>query len=181
MLFRSNYDAAKRPLVELLVEQDQAKVKWHPAEVFGQYLLDSAMLLRNRPLNGQPGFEQIVPFRFSDQIILVDRGWLPTGSKQDSPDVNPLPDDQTQTIVVRLLPSENDSSRRAPVGQLADLNLPKIAKATGLKINTDWYGRLVSAAELPKPLPKPKEDEGNHLSYAIQWLLFGLMALAFLI
>ena len=25
-------------------------------------------------------------------------------------------------------------------------------------------------------MPKPSLDEGNHLSYALQWVLFGLMA-----
>ena len=30
-------------------------------------------------------------------------------------------------------------------------------------------------AEMPVPLLKPSTDEGNHLSYALQWLLFGIL------
>jgi cytochrome oxidase assembly protein ShyY1 len=33
----------------------------------------------------------------------------------------------------------------------------------------------------PAQMAKPKLDEGNHLSYAIQWIVFGLMAFAALI
>jgi cytochrome oxidase assembly protein ShyY1 len=37
---------------------------------------------------------------------------------------------------------------------------------------------LPAENEAPIPQPKPSLDEGNHLSYALQWLLFGLMAFA---
>ena len=49
----------------------------------------------------------------------------------------------------------------------------------------DLYLRLVSeaptaAAQLTE-LPKPRMDEGNHLSYALQWILFALMGISALI
>lgn len=178
---QKNYDAPAVPITELLSGTRVTDIKWRPVTVDGRFLVDHAMLLRNRPLNGQPGFEQIVPFVYDAGVILVDRGWLPTGSKQDSPDVNPLPSAAQQSIVVRLLPSENSSGRSAPAGQLADLNLVKAASVTGLPINTEWYGRVTQFEKSPMPLPKPAADEGNHLSYAVQWLVFGAMAFAFLI
>jgi cytochrome oxidase assembly protein ShyY1 len=33
-------------------------------------------------------------------------------------------------------------------------------------------------SEFPKVLSKPELTEGNHLSYALQWILFALMAFA---
>ena len=38
---------------------------------------------------------------------------------------------------------------------------------------------ISESPELPKgePIGKPELSEGNHLSYAMQWILFGLMAL----
>ena len=33
----------------------------------------------------------------------------------------------------------------------------------------------------PLRLPRPELDEGNHLSYAVQWILFALMAFGALI
>ena len=175
-----NYNAPAVDISSLIESQSTFDVKWRPARVTGTFLVDDALLLRNRPLNGQPGFEQIVPFKFEGGTILVNRGWLPTGSKQDAPDANPLPSSQPQTIIIRLLPSENDSGRSAPQGQLADLNLSKAARQTGLDFNPDWFGREVGSGTLPKSLPKPSADEGNHLSYAVQWLVFGAMAFGFL-
>jgi cytochrome oxidase assembly protein ShyY1 len=179
-IVQKNYDAPAVPVDQLLKSDRAAEVKWRPVLIEGRYLTDDALLLRNRPLNGQPGFEQIVPFEFEGGLLLIDRGWLPTGSKQDSPDINPMPSNSEQTIVVRLLPSENDSGRSAPDGQLADLNLMKAATITGLPINTKWYGRVAQFEKAPMALPKPAADEGNHLSYAVQWLVFGAMAFAFL-
>lgn len=177
----SNYNAAPQEISTLLKVADVSELKWRPVTIAGRYLLEGAMLLRNRPLNGQPGFLQVIPFQYDGGLILIDRGWLPTGSLQDAPDLNPMPSDRVQTITVRLLPSEGDSGRLAPEGQLADLNLKKAAEQTGLKLNLEWYGREAGNRDLPKPLPKPSADEGNHLSYAIQWLVFGAMAFMFLV
>ena len=37
------------------------------------------------------------------------------------------------------------------------------------------------SGEAGKALPKPQLDEGNHLSYALQWILFAIMAAAALV
>jgi cytochrome oxidase assembly protein ShyY1 len=138
------------------------------------------VLVRNRPRSGQPGFETVVPFRTSDgQIFAVSRGWLPTGNLQDSPDVVPLPSERTQEIVARLVPGERQLDRGAPDGQVASMNLGEIGAETGLEINQQWYLRIASEqepAEQAVKLLKPTTDEGNHLSYAIQWLIFGALA-----
>jgi cytochrome oxidase assembly protein ShyY1 len=49
-----------------------------------------------------------------------------------------------------------------------------------MNVYTQSYGRLVTEyPELPtgQKLAKPELSEGNHLSYAMQWILFGLMAI----
>jgi cytochrome oxidase assembly protein ShyY1 len=59
------------------------------------------------------------------------------------------------------------------------MNLDEISAETGLDLNTDWYLRLsseVRPADQATRLLKPSTDEGNHLSYAVQWLLFGVLA-----
>ena len=41
----------------------------------GRYLLDEQVLVRNRPLNGQPGFEVLNPLLLDDgTVFVVDRG-----------------------------------------------------------------------------------------------------------
>lgn len=59
------------------------------------------------------------------------------------------------------------------------MNLAEIAAETGLELNQQWYLRLSSEqepADQAVKLLRPTTDEGNHLSYAIQWLIFGVLA-----
>jgi cytochrome oxidase assembly protein ShyY1 len=48
-----------------------------------------------------------------------------------------------------------------------------------MEVETDFYLRLVSEAppesSYPQPLTRPLLDEGNHLSYAVQWVIFAVM------
>lgn len=156
--------------------------EWRPVRISGSYLVDQATLVRNRPLNGQPGFLQVIPFRLdSGEILIVERGWLPTGSLQDSPDFFPLPDGQPKELVVRMRLDELETTRTAPEGQIANLDITLMQPIVDSDLLIDgYYGRLASedprSAEYPTAMPKPQLDEGNHLSYALQWILFGVMA-----
>jgi cytochrome oxidase assembly protein ShyY1 len=182
-LVQKNFDKAAVELSSVNLSDKNSK--WLPVKVVGQYLNESQVLVRNRPRSGQPGFETVVPFRSADgEIFAVSRGWLPTGNRQDSPDVLPLPSQKLQEIVARLVPGERQLDRGAPKGQVASLSLIEIGVETGLELNQQWYLRL-SAEQAPADqavkLLKPTTDEGNHLSYAIQWLIFGVLAFVTLV
>jgi cytochrome oxidase assembly protein ShyY1 len=178
-----NYDATEVALQALnwRVVEGVALDEWRQVRVRGQYLPDLVTLARNRPLNGQPGFLQLIPFQLeSGELLIVERGWLPTGSRQDSPDLMPLPDSNPREVVVRLRPSEPDLRREPVAGQVASIHLPTLAQRFGPAVITDYYGRMVNeippSGEYPFQMPRPTLNEGNHLSYALQWVLFGLMA-----
>jgi cytochrome oxidase assembly protein ShyY1 len=183
-LVEKNFDASAVPLdVDTAVGQPEKlnDLKWHPITVSGHYLPSQSVLVRNRPKSGQPGFESVVPFVTDAGVIFaVSRGWLPTGNLQDSPDSVPLPTDEAQKITARLVPSEPKVDREAPKGQAANLHLPAIAEATGLELNASWYlimdSESMPQAKPPGKLLRPTTDEGNHLSYALQWILFGILA-----
>jgi cytochrome oxidase assembly protein ShyY1 len=78
---------------------------------------------------------------------------------------------------VRL--SEEIPNRDSPEGQITSINLPEIELMLGESIETSFYLRLVAETpaetEYPQPLSRPVLDEGNHLSYAVQWIIFALM------
>jgi len=185
-LVLANYDTAPVALEELVWRVDDQGValdQWRQVNVSGRYLPEHLTLARNRPLNGQPGFLQLVPFQLADgSAILIERGWLPTGSRQDSPDFMPTPDDLERDLVIRLRPGEPDLARAPVPGQIASIHLPTLAERFGLDMSIEYYGRLVAerpvSAEYPVAMPRPTLNEGNHLSYALQWVLFGLMAFA---
>lgn len=179
-----NWDAAPAPLAAVLPGRAalDPEREWTPVVVEGEYLLDEQLLVRNRPLGGRPGFEVLTPLALDDgSIFIVDRGWLPTGSQQDSPDAVPAPPPGRVEVIARLKPGEPTlPGRGAPSGQVATIHLPTIAQQVEQgEVITGAYGLLdeedPATAERPVAATRPVADEGPHLSYTFQWYLFALL------
>ena len=180
----ANYDAPPAALDDLVPNLDSADddVEWRPVEMTGEYLLDEQLLVRNRPRNSSAGFEVLVPLRLADgTVFVVDRGWVPGGSTPERPEAVPDAPRGEVTVVVRLKPGEPEiPGRGAPEGQLATVRLPDVAALVDAPTYTGMYGLMISedppAAERPLAAFRPVEDEGPHLSYALQWIMFGILA-----
>jgi cytochrome oxidase assembly protein ShyY1 len=179
----TNYSATPIPFAdarEQFKELDPAK-EWTQVELKGTYDVAGQRIVRNRPLNGQPGYEVVVPFRLaSGETVVIDRGWLPIGNKNPgSPDSVPEPPAGEVTAVVRLKHPEPELQRGAPEGQLASIDLTAYSAQLGYPLLTGAYGQLASetppAAQMPAAFPKPSTEEGTHLSYSLQWFAFGVL------
>ncbi|KAB1646345.1 MULTISPECIES: SURF1 family protein [unclassified Pseudoclavibacter] len=160
----------------------------------GTYLTDEQLLVRNRPLNGQPGFEVLVPLRLDDdpasadsttttagRVFFVNRGWLPTGSDGDAPADVPAPPSGEVEVVARLRPAQPEVDRSAPDGQIASFALQQVVDRFDLSpAYTAAYGQMESespaTADRPQIIPQPSLSEGSHLSYALQWIAFAVLA-----
>lgn len=182
-LVLENYEKAPVPLTELdwLVENGLAVNEWRQVRVTGNYLADFEYLVRNRPLSGQAGFIQLVAFRTdSGQIVMIDRGWIPAGNPVTSPAYEPKVTVETKELVIRLRASEPNLKKPEVQGQLASINFETLTSVIGEDLELRYYGRLASESpqseQMPIAMPMPSLNEGNHLSYALQWILFGIMA-----
>ena len=181
-----NYDKPAVPFSELdweFLENGEPFNEWRPVTVSGRYLTEEAVLVRNRPLNGQGGFLQLVPLLMDDgQILIIDRGWLATGARVTDASSNPLPDSVDHTLTVRLRAAEPDLNRAQVSGQLASVNPAELVDRLSKygSVVSNRYGRLATESpsyeNAPFPMPMPSLSEGNHLSYAFQWIIFGIMA-----
>jgi cytochrome oxidase assembly protein ShyY1 len=179
----SNYSAEPLPFSDAReqFEQLDPEREWAQVELRGSYDTQAQRIVRNRPLNGQPGYEVLVPIRLeTGESVVVDRGWLPIGNNNPGrPDSIPAPPSGKVTVVVRLKAGEPQLQRGAPEGQLASIDLPTYAKEVGYPLMTGAYGQLASetppAAEMPVAFPKPSVEEGTHLSYSLQWFAFGIL------
>jgi cytochrome oxidase assembly protein ShyY1 len=179
----SNYDrepvefAAVPQIFETASEADE----WTPVTLRGEYDVAGQRIVRNRPLNGRPGYEVLVPLRLaSGAAVIVDRGWLPIGNnKAGHPDEVPAAPEGDVTVVVRMKPGEADVNRGAPEGQLASIRLEDYAAELDYPVYTGAYGMMATEdpapATQPVAIPKPAIDEGPHLSYSMQWYAFGLL------
>lgn len=183
-LVKLNYEAEPVQLSALSTgsKLDLPKMTWRTVAITGHYLPDDLLLVRNRPNDGQPGFEELVPFVGKNgTLIYVSRGWIPSGSNQDYPDHLAIPTEAETTLLAHLMIEEPILNRSAPKGQIATINVQLANQQSGLKSSfSNGYLRLISEAPSVgpslKPMPAPATEEGNNLSYALQWILFGLMA-----
>lgn len=163
--------------------QDQ---RWRTVEVEGSYLPDRQLLVRNRVgPDGDPGFEVLTPFRTTDgRVFVLDRGWVSIGTKQDRPDSVPAAPSGTVTVDARLQADEGPLiGRTAPAGEIPSIDLHEVSRQVGLPTYTGAYGQVRSenpgVALNPQRIePQPEDtgvDEGTHLSYAIQWIIFAIL------
>lgn len=185
-----NWDREPVEIDQLLAEHDTAldpADTWTPVVLTGEYLVEDTLLVRGRPNDGQPGFEVLVPLATADGVVIVDRGWVPVGETQaEVPDAVPAPPTGEVTVVARLKAGEPGiAGRTAPEGQVATIELPLIDELLGRDdLYTGAYALLASetpAVATPVVYDRPDPDPGPHLSYALQWILFAVLAASALV
>lgn len=186
----ANYANAALPLEEVMPTLDAYSNdddKWQTVSMTGEYE-ERVLLVRNRPNQQSVGFDMLALFRTdSGNIFVVDRGWIPAGSTPDEPGTIVPPPEGRVTVHARLKESEPQIPGRHTSGdQLATISLTEVASLIDQPTYTGGYGLLSaeyaegSDEALPAPAgllqPKPERDEGPHLSYALQWYVFIVMA-----
>jgi cytochrome oxidase assembly protein ShyY1 len=183
-LVTRNYNAVPVAPSVLLPSKSSysAQDEWRTVLLVGEYLPAKQLLVRDRVLGDNPGFEVLTPFRETDgSIFIVDRGWVSVGTKQTAPDYVPPAPTGTEHVVARLQQSETVlPGRVAPTGEISEINLPTVARMSQLSdVYTGAYGLLASESPKPAERPiaaaKPVLDPGPFLSYAFQWILFAVM------
>jgi len=128
----------------------------------GVYDFSAERTWPGRSFQGTPGVALVTPLRLADgSAVLVDRGWAP------SPDAFHVdhtlyrePDTATVTGIA-LIP---------PRGR-GDVDV------TGFLPFVIQLESADPARGLPRRWPSPTFDDGPHLSYAIQWFSFAVIAL----
>ncbi len=179
----ANYDLSAVAFSELLpagVSWDD-DLRWRSVIIEGRYRPEDTTLVRTRPRIGQVGFEVLIPFGTLDgQVILVNRGWVPSGESDDVPDLVPEAPSGVVTVTGRLFPSEPlIPGRSAPEGQIATIHLDSLAETLDSSLEKRAYVALTEEDPAVSPTPllldRPVADEGPHLSYTFQWFLFGIL------
>jgi cytochrome oxidase assembly protein ShyY1 len=155
--------------------------EWQAVTVHGTWDAAHELLVRNRDYQGSNGYEVVTPLVPADgPAVLVDRGWVPAGHTTDRPDSVPAAQPGPVTVTGRLQPSEPERPADGlPTGQV--LSMADSTLSHGLPYAA-LPGHLVLSDEQPRPAaapsvqPDPTLDDGPHLSYAVQWVLFAVVA-----
>jgi cytochrome oxidase assembly protein ShyY1 len=181
----ANYNSKPLPIDEVLfdLESFSPDDKWIPVTISGKYLPEVQLIVRSRPREQVAGVEVLTPLLTEDgNIFIIDRGWLPANENPEDPYLIPTPPAGEVTVTARLKASEPSiPGRGISEGQVATIELPLIKELLGAPTYTGAYGLLASETpapleEAPLPAIKPTLDEGAHLSYAFQWIMFGVLA-----
>jgi surfeit locus 1 family protein len=192
---------AAAPLaVEDLVDEpdlDEAALEYRRVTVTGTYLPEEELLLEGRERQGQSGRDSFVPLALDDGTsVLVRRGWVPRElGPPPLEDAAPPPGEVTvEGYLERSVPEPGFGPSNPPDGELAILQVPDVPRiARQLPGRTFPMIVRLTAQDPPpvaspaiaerglEPLPAIYEqvpfDEGSHLSYAVQWYSFAVLAL----
>jgi cytochrome oxidase assembly protein ShyY1 len=187
-LIRANVTAPARPVAELAPTGGTVRPEdaWRQVRAVGSYDASHQLAVRNRAFLGNPGFHVLTPLVTpSGPAVLVNRGWVPAPTDGSvSPQLPPPPAGEV-TVTGRLRPSEPQASRGprdgpgVPAGQIVRIDVPRIAGSLPYGVYAG-YVELVDerppASSAPQLLDPPEPGTGPHLAYALQWWLFGVIA-----
>ena len=158
--------------------------EWRLATVTGRYVQDDEMLARLRTVEGEPAYEVLIPFRLTDgAVVLVDRGFVRPNDAVQVNDYPAAPSGQVE-LVGRVRADETDPEHRDAFTdrtnggrrQVYAIDSRTVARATGLTIRPGYLQLQAGSPGVLGPLPLPELDAGPFLSYALQWIAFGTMA-----
>lgn len=158
--------------------------EWRTVKVTGEYLADEEVVARLRTVLGQPAFEVLTPFRLEDgTVALVDRGYVRPvqGTKSVTVPGYAAPPTGTVTLTARIRADERDPrDRRAESEggrpQVYAVGSGVVERATGVDLRPGYLQLEDGNPGVLDALPLPDLDAGPFLSYALQWIAFGTMA-----
>jgi surfeit locus 1 family protein len=155
---------------------------YRPAAAHGTYDVEHEVLVYGRSLDGEAGHHVVTPLLlFDGGAILVVRGWVPF-AMQAVPVREAAPPADQVDVKGFLAPDEGDGTVPPDAdGIVGVLDVGGIASS----LPYDVFPLPLQLADqtppqpgsLPIPVPLPELSEGPHLSYAIQWFSFAVVAL----
>jgi cytochrome oxidase assembly protein ShyY1 len=164
------------------VAGNAAAEPYRPATARGRYDVEHEVLVYGRSLDGESGHHVVTPLLLpGGGAILVVRGWVPF-AMQAAPVRAAAPPANEVGVEGFLAPDEGDGSIAPDAdGIVRVLDVRGIASS----LPYDVFPLALQLADqtplqpesLPIPVPLPALSEGPHLSYAIQWFSFAVVAI----
>lgn len=169
---------------------DATQVLNRQVSATGHYLIDQEFVITGQAnAQSRPGVWAVTPLQLDDgRILLVNRGWLPSSGAITKPMADAQP--PTGTVVVRGLVSETQTEGAGQAKERSTKDATNFLRIDISRIQNQFAAPLVPAfllrehqrpadpgPQVPVPLARPELDNGPHLSYALQWFGFTLIAL----
>lgn len=167
----------------------------------GEFDYSRQVAIRNQSYAGQPGYHLVTPLRIAgaEKAVLVNRGWIPHGEanpatwrvfdeQQNGPQFGVLqPTRRRPDGAISAVPADTQIGWYRldveAIDQTLPYNLlPVVLQLTPAGSEGAGFGHPRAGADstsLPHRIePDLSFSEGNHLSYALQWFGFAIIAAA---
>jgi len=171
------------PIEEVVAANDQWAVgeslKFRRVTAAGEYRDEDSVLIRNRSLNGAPGYWILTPlFIKEDLAVIVNRGWIPLNAEDFSPET--VGEVRISGLIRETIEASGLQKSDRPDGVLesfgrVDLKRYQEQLSYGIYpvfIQLEFQEPETQDQGLPLKLEIPNFDDGPHLNYAIQWFCF---------
>lgn len=157
----------------------QSVSEFTPVTMTGSYVAETQRLVRQRPLEGRNGFWVMEQLGTDGGTVWVLRGWVPATARAGDTPAVPAVDSPVVTVtgLARPLPEGVALVDRGglPTTQITEIAVAQLPDPSDM----DWF--IQQAASIPTdpvtPVPVPKPDDLQNISYAVQWLLFAGVAI----
>lgn len=179
----NSFHAEPQPLEQVLPGQQapDARTEWTRVDFHGHYLPGGEVLAWLRTVQGEPAIEVLTPFQLdSGQTLLVDRGYLRPVNVTRTPPYPAAPTGPV-TVSARVRSDETDSDHRPTFprdGRLwtYSVNSQVVSAGTQVPMRPGYFALDAGQPGGLNPLPLPQLETGPYFSYALQWIVFGIMA-----
>lgn len=183
------------PVGQLLTMQstsDQvAEVIHRRVSIEGTYRIDDQVLIRNRSNDTAPGFWVITPLVQADgQAVAVNRGWIPLILGDQGNAASYAPPTGPVSVVGQVLQPELQEGIGAPdpaggkLGVLSRVDVPRLQHQVSeplypayieLVSQSPPQQLLTTGVAMPDPVAPPVLDDGPHLNYTGQWIIYATL------
>lgn len=183
-LRRPTFELTARSALPVVTFGTPDSLAYNPAVARGVFDFTHQMVLIGRTVDQVPAVYVVTPLHlFGGAAVLVERGWVPSPdaysvnldslAERDTADVNGI----LLTVTATQPPATHDTTW--PV-HLASDDPSRLGPSFPYPLLPWVLRRTQPPPGAPaglRPIPAPAIDNGPHLSYAIQWFSFALIAL----
>jgi surfeit locus 1 family protein len=149
----------------------------------GEYSSKHTILLDNKVLHGEAGYQVVSPLRIAggDVYVLVNRGWIAAGAHRDILPQFATPAGVVTVEGIALVPSTHffELGTKTVEGKVwQNLVLARYAKSTGLRLQPIVLQQTSDAADgLLRAWKRPDTGVNMHRGYAFQWYALAISIL----
>lgn len=180
----ARYAEAPYDLATQGLPSDLGALQYRRIQADGAFDYAHQIVLSNQPgPNGEPGAQLLTPLVFANgDAVLVARGWVPHDlvGEENWPTLQDPPDVKVIGLLQESQPLEAGAPQ--PVGFVKEwwrVDIPVIQKQMPYTLLPAFLLQLAEPGRTLDTYPSRfvnfSLDEGNHLSYSVQWFSFALI------